>query len=64
MFDCLQEGIVVIEENPKKLNYQLLFCNDLAKRIASKVLSINSKGKKFNAKLLNTQMLYEYKNFN
>ena len=64
MFDCLQEGIVVIEENPKMDDYQLLFCNDMANRIATKVLDTKKKNKKFETKLLNSQVLFEYKNFN
>ena len=63
MFDCLQEGIVVMEENPKMAgDYDLLFCNDLANRITRKVLNVNIKQKKFDTKLLTTPMLYEYKN--
>ena len=48
MFDCLQEGIVVIEENPKiGGDYDLLFCNDLANRITRKVLNVDIKEEKF-----------------
>ena len=64
MFDCLQEGIVVIEEDPKTDDYELLFCNDMASRIATKVLDIKSKNRRFETKLLNTRVLFEYKNFN
>lgn len=63
MFDCLQEGIVVIEENPKMGgDYELLFCNDLANRITRKVLNMNLKERKFKSKLLNSPILFEHKN--
>ena len=62
MFDCLQEGIVVIEENPKMGgDYELLFCNDMANRITRKVLNMNIEGKKFDKKLLTSPMLFEHK---
>lgn len=44
-------------------NYNLLFCNDLANRISSKVLNTKKKDKKFDSKLLNYKILFEYKNF-
>ena len=62
MFDCLQEGIVVIEQNPKMGgDYELLFCNDLANRITRKVLGMNIKEKKFDTKLLSSPILFEHK---
>lgn len=40
MFDCLQEGIVVIEEKSQSKDSEVLFCNDIADRIASKILNL------------------------
>lgn len=62
MFDCLQEGIVVIEENTNMGgDYELLFCNDLANRITRKVLGMNIKDKKFDTNLLTSPILFEHK---
>lgn len=55
---------MVIEEDSKTDDYQLLFCNEMASRIATKVLDTKSKDKKFEYKLLNSRVLFEYKNFN
>ena len=48
MFDCLQEGIVVIEENHRfGEEYEVLFCNEIATRITSKALNTSIKDELF-----------------
>ena len=61
MFDCLQEGIVVIEEKPQEKDFSVLFCNDMANRITSKILNMKIIDKKFDSRLLNAPVLFEYK---
>ena len=63
MFDCLQEGIIVLEENRKMAgDYDLLFCNEMANRVTKNILKMNIKEKKFDTKLLTSPILFEHKN--
>ena len=62
MFDCLQEGIIVIEKD-----FRLSFANNLAKRILDQAFNttltpFSEPYQEFDSNNFDTQIFYEYKN--